>query len=56
MKKSEIRRPVVEKEKRKLLKVMILLAKVYKKGAKSKEERVAYDELMDELKSSRKKL
>ncbi|NJK92459.1 MAG: hypothetical protein HC904_11875 [Blastochloris sp.] len=56
MKKDEIRRSVVQKEKRKLLKVMILLAKVYKKGAKSKEERVAYDELMTELKGSRKKV
>ncbi len=56
MKHAELKRSVVQKEKRKLLKVMILLAKVYKKGAKSKEERVAYDELMAELKNSRKKL
>jgi hypothetical protein len=55
VKTAEIKRSVVQKEKRKLLKVMILLAKVYKKGAKSKEERVAYDELMDELKHVRKK-
>ena len=53
---NEIKRSVVQKEKRKLLKVMILLAKVYKKGAKSKEERMAYEELMQELKESRKKL
>jgi hypothetical protein len=56
MKKEDIKRSVVQKEKRKLLKVMILLAKVYKKGAKSKEERVAYEELMQDLKISRKKL
>jgi hypothetical protein len=42
MKNAEIKRSVVQKEKRKLLKVMILLAKVYKKGAKGKEERLAY--------------
>jgi hypothetical protein len=45
---------VVQKEKRKLLKVMILLAKVYKKGAKSKEGRAACEELMTDLKRLRK--
>jgi hypothetical protein len=54
MSKDEIKRSVVQKEKRKLLKVMILLAKVYKKGSKSKEGRAACEELMTDLKRLRK--
>lgn len=56
MKKPEVKRTVVQKEKRKLLKVMILLAKVYKKSAKSKEQRIAYTEMLEDLKISRKKI
>ncbi|MDX6767332.1 MAG: hypothetical protein SFU85_11145 [Candidatus Methylacidiphilales bacterium] len=48
-KPSEVRR-----EKRKLLKILVLLAKVYKKGAKSKAQKVAYDQVGDLLKRLRK--
>lgn len=46
---SELRR-----EKRKLLKILVLLAKVYKKGAKSRAEKEAYDQVGASLKQLRK--
>ncbi|MDD5260405.1 MAG: hypothetical protein PHD76_01010 [Methylacidiphilales bacterium] len=46
---------LVEKEKNKLLKIMILLAKVYKKGAKNKEQKRACSQVADDLKALRKK-
>lgn len=48
-KPSEIR-----KEKKKLLKVLVLLAKVYRKGAKSKAQKLAYVEVESTLKELRK--
>lgn len=46
---SELRR-----EKRKLLKILVLLAKVYKKGAKSRAQKEAYDQVGASLKQLRK--
>jgi hypothetical protein len=48
-KPSEIR-----KEKKKLLKVLVLLAKVYRKGAKGKAQKSAYTEVEATLKELRK--
>lgn len=48
-KPSEIR-----KEKKKLLKVLVLLAKVYRKGAKGKAQKSAYTEVESTLKELRK--
>ena len=53
MTKHKLDSSLVEKEKKKLLKIMILLAKVYKKGAKNKEQKRAYDEVVDTLKDIR---
>lgn len=46
---SELRR-----EKRKLLKVLVLLAKVYRKGAKSRAQKDAYEQVGASLKQLRK--
>ena len=53
MTKNKLDSGLVEKERKKLLKIMILLAKVYKKGAKNKEQKKAYDEVVNALKEIR---
>jgi hypothetical protein len=50
-KPSEIR-----KEQKKLLKILVLLAKVYRKGAKGKGQKLAYAEVEKNLKDLRKKI
>ena len=47
---------LIGKEKKKLLKIMILLAKVYKKSAKNKQQKSACTQVADELKELRRKI
>jgi hypothetical protein len=53
-KKNEPKPTEVRREKRKLYKILILLTKVYKKGAKSSAQKAAYDQIGDGLKKLRK--
>lgn len=45
----------VRREKRKLLKVLVLLSRVYRKGAKSPAQKQAYEAVATSLKKLRKK-
>jgi hypothetical protein len=54
-KKEKLDRKAVLKEKRKLLKVLMLMCKVYKKGAKTREERKAYGLVEEDLKKIRQR-
>ncbi len=53
-KDDRINEAEARKETRKLLKVMVLLAKVYRKGAKTQEQKSAYKEIADKLEHWRK--
>jgi microcompartment protein CcmK/EutM len=55
-KKNEPKPSEVRREKRKLYKILILLTKVYKKGAKSSAQKVAYDQIGNGLKKLRKEV
>lgn len=54
-KKDDSPRPAeLRKEKKKLLKVLVLLAKVYRKGAKTRAQKSAFAEVESTLKDLRR--
>lgn len=55
-KKGDIPKPSeVRKERKRLLKVLVLMAKVYRKGAKGKAQKLGFAEVEKELKAMRRK-